>query len=405
MSNLKDLVVYWVENTDSKRKRPAHEKSIRYNIDDVFYFSDEKLIGVNAICSRWDKIVGLTGNDIFNFLWESGEVNVYRRIDRAINQSVPEETMYGFVPLSAIYMHDSVWAGPAKLLIHQVLSVEKKYPELALSAQKNLEARAMAGSDIKSYERAYNTEMRASFDPVLQTLGDMGTLSATSLYKFFNDFGAVFPDKELIPDSIQLKKLSSFIEKMGYQTPELVRKRTDALERLRNVIKNSSDLPENVTPESILSGDYPLSSAIENSPQFAEYCKVDRELCFLIMLSRFFETHLNLASLKISLALKSEGNDDPDQLESALLERNAQIADLERQLSIATDIMNKNRGLAGKVCDMRREGKSDEEIAAYLYDGGTWCTQAQIGALLHADDSRVASESMQQRARRLLGKA
>lgn len=81
------------------------------------------------------------------------------------------------------------------------------------------------------------------------------------------------------------------------------------------------------------------------------------------------------------------------------------IRELEKKLSDAAAQPHDDKGLSGLVCRMRREGKSDEEIAAYLYDGGTWCTQAQIGALLHADDSRVASESMQQRARRLLGKA
>ena len=98
---------------------------------------------------------------------------------------------------------------------------------------------------------------------------------------------------------------------------------------------------------------------------------------------------------------ESENTNNEQYIKSLLLK----IEELEKRLSVEVPKLNEGKGLSGLVCKLRREGKSDEEIADYLYDGGTWCTQAQIGALLHADDSRVASESMQQRARRLLGKA
>lgn len=58
-----------------------------------------------------------------------------------------------------------------------------------------------------------------------------------------------------------------------------------------------------------------------------------------------------------------------------------------------------------RICSMRREHKTEEEIAKFLYDNGKWCSQSQIGALLHIEENRVASDSMTQRARRLLGKA
>lgn len=115
-------------------------------------------------------------------------------------------------------------------------------------------------------------------------------------------------------------------------------------------------------------------------------------------INNFFNTVIN--SFK-----QNEHKSDDDILKYNSENLLSKIGELEKKLSDATTQPHNDKGLSGLVCKLRREGKSDEEIAAYLYDGGTWCTQAQIGALLHADDSRVASASMQQRARRLLGKA
>lgn len=114
----------------------------------------------------------------------------------------------------------------------------------------------------------------------------------------------------------------------------------------------------------------------------------------------------DLSESKIALAKAQEQIEELQRANGKLSQQNQQLHDelaaVREALADSTCIC---KGLPSVVCKLRREGKSDEEIAACLYDGGTWCTQAQIGALLHADDSRVASESMQQRARRLLGKA
>jgi hypothetical protein len=62
-------------------------------------------------------------------------------------------------------------------------------------------------------------------------------------------------------------------------------------------------------------------------------------------------------------------------------------------------------GICRMVWDWRREGKTEREIAELLYDDGKWCSLAQIGALLHNDDSRISADSMKKYAARLLGKA
>jgi hypothetical protein len=59
-------------------------------------------------------------------------------------------------------------------------------------------------------------------------------------------------------------------------------------------------------------------------------------------------------------------------------------------------------GLCRVVCYMRRQGKSDHEIAEILHDGGRWCSIAQIGALLHRDETRVSADSMKKQGSRLL---
>lgn len=92
-------------------------------------------------------------------------------------------------------------------------------------------------------------------------------------------------------------------------------------------------------------------------------------------------------------------------LQKALKEKDTNLAELRTELESTKAELESGKSLADMVCRMRREGKNDEEIAVYLHDGGKWCSQAQVGALLHADETRVAAESMSQRARRLLGKA
>jgi hypothetical protein len=59
-------------------------------------------------------------------------------------------------------------------------------------------------------------------------------------------------------------------------------------------------------------------------------------------------------------------------------------------------------GLSRMVCDWRRGGKTEQEIATLLYDNGKWCSIAQIGALLHRENTRVNADSMKKYAARLL---
>lgn len=109
---------------------------------------------------------------------------------------------------------------------------------------------------------------------------------------------------------------------------------------------------------------------------------------------------------------ENEGQEDlqNDGKDTRIAELEAQLTEVQKQLTEAqqtapaTSPLDNDNSLAAMVCKMRYAGKEEEEIAAHLYDDGEWCTQSQVGALLHADESRVVSSSMQQRARRLLGK-
>jgi hypothetical protein len=107
-----------------------------------------------------------------------------------------------------------------------------------------------------------------------------------------------------------------------------------------------------------------------------------------------------------------------EELRTELAEKDSRIAELEKELRNAEEnlLTTKNsllknvticngKGLVALVCRMRRDGKSDQDIAKHLYDDGKWCSYSQVGALLHPDEGRVAADSMQQRGRRLLGKA
>ena len=61
-------------------------------------------------------------------------------------------------------------------------------------------------------------------------------------------------------------------------------------------------------------------------------------------------------------------------------------------------------GLCSLVIRMRKEGKTEKEIAATLHGSGKWCSASQIGALLHRG-GRVSADAMLKHAQRLLGKA
>ena len=99
-----------------------------------------------------------------------------------------------------------------------------------------------------------------------------------------------------------------------------------------------------------------------------------------------------IASLKAELELaRQEKAALQEELETA--RKGSKITDLE------------DHGLCGRVIMMRGEGKTEKEIAAFLYDDGNWCSAAQIGALLYIKEVRVTKEAMQKHGQRLLGKA
>lgn len=61
-------------------------------------------------------------------------------------------------------------------------------------------------------------------------------------------------------------------------------------------------------------------------------------------------------------------------------------------------------GLCSLVIRMRKEGKTEKEIAATLHDSGKWCSASQIGALLHPGGN-ISADGLLKHAQRLLGKA
>lgn len=94
-----------------------------------------------------------------------------------------------------------------------------------------------------------------------------------------------------------------------------------------------------------------------------------------------------------------------------LFEKNASIAKLKAQLAAtashtASPTCN-CKGLPAVVCQMRRQGESEKEIAKYLWDKGQGCSNPQIGALVHptAKVGETTSDAMTKYAQRLLGKA
>ena len=99
-----------------------------------------------------------------------------------------------------------------------------------------------------------------------------------------------------------------------------------------------------------------------------------------------------IASLKAELELARQ--------EKAALQGELETARKDQKITALED-----HGLCGRVIMMRGEGKTEKEIAAFLYDDGNWCSAAQIGALLYIKEGRVTKEAMQKHGQRLLGKA
>lgn len=98
-----------------------------------------------------------------------------------------------------------------------------------------------------------------------------------------------------------------------------------------------------------------------------------------------------LAALKTELELARQ--------EKAVLQAELEKARHGQEISALED-----HGLCGRVIMLRREGKTEEEIAAILSNSGKWCSIPQIGALLHPG-GHASRDAMIKHAQRLLGKA
>lgn len=96
-----------------------------------------------------------------------------------------------------------------------------------------------------------------------------------------------------------------------------------------------------------------------------------------------------------------------EQLKTRITELETEFAACQKQLEEArrgnTSGMGEH-GLCSLVIRMREEGKTEEEIAAFLNDNKKWCTASQVGALLHRG-GRVTADAMLKHGQRLLGKA
>ena len=305
-----------------------HDQPIRYDPNSVCYFPEEKLIGQLATASRWGNVPELKGDDIFNFFWDSGALAVYRSVNKAINEDIPEETMRGFFPLPSTHMHDPFLVGPSRVLVSQVLQLEKEYPELGTSAKCTAESWGSIGSDPKSLDRAYKAELTVECDPVFRALGNIGRLSAKSLYRFLDDFGKMFPDDGTPPKIEHLDRLIAWVEGLAYQMPEFINKRNAALARLQDL-----NLPEDVTPERLINGDYPLFSFVQWAVQSADYCKSDRDLCFLMLFNRYITIYTHLAASNIPGLQNSPHEVKADEIQLALAEKDARITELEAKLA------------------------------------------------------------------------
>ena len=104
-----------------------------------------------------------------------------------------------------------------------------------------------------------------------------------------------------------------------------------------------------------------------------------------------------------------QSDDMDDELKRARTEKERRIAEFKALLAEEADTPQPcgGKGLPSVVCLLRREGKDEKEIAAYLSDKGQWCSNPQIGALLHENTqvSGVTSDTMTKYAQRLLDKA
>lgn len=98
---------------------------------------------------------------------------------------------------------------------------------------------------------------------------------------------------------------------------------------------------------------------------------------------------------------------DKEALQKEIASLKAELAALKSELTVAkesnTSPVCDGKGTPAMVCRMRREGKKEREIAEILYgNGGKHFSHAQVGALLHPDESVTKADSKRLAALNLL---
>jgi preprotein translocase subunit SecG len=130
----------------------------------------------------------------------------------------------------------------------------------------------------------------------------------------------------------------------------------------------------------------------------------DDPLPSLLVMRLFFA--LSIILIFISRRQAKHAHDEDERIR---LENEQKIAEFEARLAKEENPPQPcdGKGLPAVVCQLRREGKSEKEIAEYLSDKKQWCSNPQIGALLHENTevSKVTSDAMTKYAQRLLDKA
>lgn len=155
------------------------------------------------------------------------------------------------------------------------------------------------------------------------------------------------------------------------------------------VMKNLDDLDfEKIFPEAVRPSDGNRESAMLGKGQYTD-------ISFAWESDEHTSKHI--AELETALAAKDA------ELEQARAEMSAlreEVAALKTELEQAKGSIPYT--LCLEVCAMRREGKTDNEIAATLYDKGQGLSKSQLGALLYTgNETRPASTTLQDWGTRL----
>ncbi len=171
------------------------------------------------------------------------------------------------------------------------------------------------------------------------------------------------------------------------------------------VMKNLNDLDfEKIFPEAVRPSDGNRESAMLGKGQYTD-----------ISFAWESDEHTSkrIAELETALAAKDAELEQARAEMSALREKVAALEEEQKQARAALEGVRwgqgaaspDGHGLCSLVIRMRKEGKTEEEIAAFLSDAGKWCSAAQIGALLYLKEGRVSKDAMQKHGQRLLGTA